>query len=176
MRNSIFLLTCLFLFSCFEVKNQNSEKINYHFENAESVLPKPIGFVNDFTHTFTKEQRKSLENYLLDYKNKTSNEIAVVTIDSISPYVDIKDFGTDLGNFWGIGTKEKNNGLLIVLSMNERNIGISTGKETEKVLSDEFLKKIIDAEIIPLFKQEKFYEGIMSALNKIMEQWNKSSP
>lgn len=110
-----------------------------------------------------------------NYKVKSTNEIAVVTIDSISPYDDIKDFGTDLGNFWGIGSKEKNNGLLIILSMNDRNIGISTGIGTEEILSDEFLKKTIDSIIIPNFKEDKFYEGIMGGLNKIIEQWNKSS-
>lgn len=175
MKYLISILVIFCTFSCFDLKNHNSKKVNYHIENAESILPQPIGLVSDYSNIFTAEERITLEKYLNDYKLKTTNEIAVVTIDSISPYVDIKDFGTDLGNFWGIGSKEKNNGLLFILNMNDRNIRISTGTNTEKILSDEFLKSILNKEIIPHFKEDNFYEGIMRGLNKIIEQWNKSS-
>lgn len=60
MKYSIFILVISCLFSCFELKNQNSEKVNYHFENAESVLPKPIGLVNDYFYIFTAEEKMKL--------------------------------------------------------------------------------------------------------------------
>lgn len=151
------------------IKKSNRDSAFYYLSEAEKIAteiddPKARYFNNkNFGeyYRFIKQPEKAIAHYQ-NALNET--EFYKDTYQKI-----------DLGNFWAIGTKEKNNGLLIVLSMNERNIGISTGKGTENALSDEFLKKIIDTEIIPLFKQEKFYEGIMSGLNKIMEQWNKSS-
>ncbi|MBA5628597.1 TPM domain-containing protein [Moheibacter sp. BDHS18] len=154
--------------------NENTKKI-YTIENAESLLPKPIGLVNDFTYTFTQGQRAELEKFLRDYSKRTTNQIVIVTVDEIQPYTNINDYATDLGNYWGVGTAEKNNGLVIVLNMKSREIRISSGYGAGKVLSDEFLKKIIDEEIIPYFKQNNFYEGLMKGLNKIIEHWDKTS-
>lgn len=171
MKYLIFLLVIFCTFSCFDLKNQNLKKINYTIENAENILPKPIGVVNDFSHIFTQDERNNLEKYLLNFKKETSNEIVIVTMDSIKPYTNVKNIGTDLGNFWGIGSEDKNNGLIIVLSMNDREIGISSGTATEKVLTDDFLKSTLNKEIIPYFKEDKFYEGILNGLNIITNYW-----
>ncbi len=76
-----------------------------------------------------------------------------------------------MGNLWGVGTAEKNNGLVVVLSKQDREIGISTGLGTAQVLSDKFLKKTNDNLMIPKFKEEKFYEGVKSGLDEIIKNW-----
>ena len=64
----------------------------------------------------TNDQIADLENILTDYEKLTTNEIVIVTIDSIQPYTDIHLYATDLGDNWAIGKKEKNNGLIISVS------------------------------------------------------------
>src|SRR5690606_23661182 len=101
---------------------------------------------------FTESQRTELTKTLYDYDVETTRQIVVVTIDSIKPYSDIQKYATDLGNYWGVGTAEKNNGLTIVICTSCRQIGIATGLGTELILTDEICKNVIDQTIIPEFK------------------------
>ena len=61
--------------------------------------------------------------------------------------------------------------LLIVVFKEHHKVRISTGLGTEKVLTDEICKHIIDEEIIPHFKKEEYFEGIRDAINKSIELW-----
>ena len=170
MKKVLFIFVLFLLIGC-HTQSREQKAIEYKNGNAESILPKPIGLLNDFSYAFTPEQRNNLEDFLQEYEQKTTNQIAVVTIGSIVPYQNIEDFSTDLGNFWGVGMTEKDNGLLIVMSMNDRNVNISTGTGTAKVISDEFLKKTIDNLMIPKFKEDKFYDGVKSGLDEIIKNW-----
>ena len=139
----------------------------------DSVLkfPKSIGYVNDFENVFTSEQRIKLDKRIAAYELETTNEIAIVTIDSIIPYENINDFATDLSNEWGIGKREKDNGLLILFSKSLREIRISTGLGTEKILTDEICKSVIDKTIIPEFKNGDYYNGIEKGLSELIILW-----
>lgn len=134
-------------------------------------FPKQIGFVNDFEQIFTDEQRQSLELKLKEYEKNTTREFVIITIDSITPYTSIQKFASDLSNEWGVGKKETNNGLSIVFSKNLRKIRISTGKGTEKILTDEVCKNIIDQTIIPELKNGNYYSGIEKGITEIIAKW-----
>ena len=143
------------------------------WKEADSItkFPKPIGFVNDFEQIFTIEQRQLLEMKLTEYEKSTTREFVIITIDSIKPYENIKNFATDLSNEWGIGKKETNNGIAIVMSKSLRQIRISTGLGTEKILTDEICKNIIDQTIIPEFKNGDYYSGIEKGITELMSKW-----
>jgi uncharacterized protein len=76
-----------------------------------------------------------------------------------------------LGQTWGVGSAEKNNGLTIVLCNPCGQIGIASGTGTELILTDEICKKIIDEKIIPEFKNGKFYNGIKKGILELIENW-----
>ena len=134
-------------------------------------FPKPLGFVNDFEQIFTIEERKALEKRLTEYEKSTTREFVIITVDSIKPYENINDFATDLSNNWGIGKKETDNGLSIVLSKSLGKIRISTGLGTEKILTDEICKDIIDRAIIPEFRNGNLYKGVEKGITELMAQW-----
>lgn len=134
-------------------------------------FPKPIGVINDYGQIFTETQREELTKMLYDYHIVTTRQIVVVTIDSIKPYNNIQGYSTDLGNEWGVGTAERNNGLIIVVCNFCRQIGIATGTETELILSDEICKEVIDKTIIPEFKNGEFYIGIKKGVSELIERW-----
>lgn len=169
MKYSVLFILIFIFIGCSKQANEN-RRVQYKYENAEGFLPKPLGLVSDFSSIFTQTEKKELEKILSEFSERTTNQIAIVTIDNIGPYSNISDYATDLGNYWGIGTVEKDNGLIIVMYMKNREIRISTGKGTEKVLSDKFLKEIIDTDMIPEFKEGNFYKGINSGLLKIMQK------
>jgi len=151
-----------------ETKEQTTE---FDFSENGNRFPKPIGYVNDFENIFTSEQRIKLDKKIAAYELETTNEIAIVTIDSIKPYESIKDFATDLSNEWGIGKQGKNNGLLLLVSKSMREIRISTGLGTEKILTDEICKEVIDLIIIPEFKNGDFYSGINKGITELINKW-----
>jgi uncharacterized protein len=131
----------------------------------------PTGFVSDFEKIFTIEQRQILEKRLTEYEKSTTREFVIITTDSIKPYANIKDYSTDLLNDWAIGKNDTNNGLAIVFSKKLKEIRISTGLGTEKILTDEICKNIIDQTIIPEFKKGNFYIGIDKAITELMTNW-----
>ena len=126
-------------------------------EMEKSTFPKPIGIINDYGQVFTESQRTELTKVLYDYDIETTRQIVVVTIDSIKPYDNIQKYATDLGDKWGVGTAEKNNGLTIVVCNPCRQIGIATGYGTELILTDQICKEVIDKTIIPEFKRSHFF-------------------
>ena len=168
----------LSLISC-KSNGQSHEAINNpilkknptEFENMK--FPKPLGFVSDYSNILTKNQIAELETILTEYEKKTTNEIVIVTIDSIKPYTNIRLFSNDLANNWAIGKKDKHNGLIIVVCTHLRDLSISTGYGTEKILTDEICKKVIDFTMIPEFKSGNYYSGIEKGLNELIMQWNE---
>jgi len=152
-----------------ESKKTTTESEYSGMEN--STFPKSIGIINDYGQVFMEAQRTELAKILYDYDIETTRQIVIVTIDSINPYNDIQKYATDLGQTWGVGTVEKNNGLTIVVCNPCRQIGIATGTGTELILTDEICKEVIDKTIIPEFKNGEFYNGIKDGVIKLIEKW-----
>lgn len=140
-------------------------------ETVKSTFPKPIGIINDYGKIFSESQRTELSKILYNYDKETTRQIVVITIDSIKPYQNIQKYATDLGNEWGIGNTEKNNGLTIVVCNPCRQIGIATGTGTELILTDEICKNVIDQTIIPEFKNGNFYNGIKNGVVELIKKW-----
>lgn len=73
-----------------------------------------------------------------------------------------------LANTWGVGKKEKNNGVTICISKGYRRMRICNGYGIEKVLSDAETKAIVDRDFIPSFKAGDYYKGTLMGLEAIM--------
>jgi len=145
-------------------------------KNAETVsdfLPqnKLQNVVNDYSDLFTASQEDSLIRRLTAYEDKTTNQIVIVTTDSIAPYANIQEYATAVGNYWGVGQKEKDNGLTIALSTKPRRIGIATGRGTQKVLTDSICQQIISSTIIPQLKNDNYFKGISMGIDSILFKW-----
>lgn len=134
-------------------------------------MPKLKREVNDFEHVFTIEQLEKLTLMIREFEKNTSNQIVIVSIKSIGTYTDFEKFSVDLSNYNGIGLKGINNGLTIVFSKKLRTIRISTGLGTEKNLTDDICKNIIDQTIIPEFKKGDYYSGIEKGMVELMAKW-----
>ena len=131
----------------------------------------PIGWVNDFEFILTPREEQKLDSLLRNYENETSNELTIITIDE--SWIRKSDFDslvTVFHNTWGVGKKNKNNGIVIGLSKGLRTIRISNGYGIEGILTDKETKKIIDEIIIPEFKNERYYEGLRKGILKIIEK------
>lgn len=140
------------------------------FSQIEKELPQrptPPRLVNDYTGTLSSDQTQALEQKLVAFDDSTSNQIAVVIIESTGDR-DISDFAFALGRTWGIGNKEFNNGVLVLVAKNDRKIFIATGYGLEGALPDATAKKIIEEEIKPNFRENDFYRGLDEGTHAIM--------
>jgi len=130
--------------------------------------PNPPRLVNDFTGTLTADQQQFLENKLVAFDDSTSTQIAVVIIKSTEGQ-DIAQYAVDLGRKWGIGGKQFNNGVLLLIAKDDRKLNIATGYGVEGALPDITAKHIIDDEIVPNFKGDDYFRGIDEGTNAIMQ-------
>lgn len=129
---------------------------------------KPNKPVSDFTGALTSQQIKKLENKLLNFQDSTSNQIAVVIIKSVSDY-DINEYALELGRRWGVGDKNKNNGVVMLFAIGDRKLSIQTGYGLEGALPDIYVKRIIENDIKPYFKTGQYYQGIDTGINSIIK-------
>jgi uncharacterized protein len=121
--------------------------------------PDPPRLVNDFTGTLSKSESAALEQKLVAYDDSTSTQIAVVMISTLDGYP-IEDYAFSLGDTWGIGRKQKNNGVLVLIAKDDRQIFIATGYGMEGVMPDGLVKRIIENDIKPFFKEGRYYDGL----------------
>jgi uncharacterized protein len=142
--------------------------------SAASISIDPVGYVNDFEHLLDSTQIKQLTRLIVGFEAKTTNEIAVVTISDFNTYGnDIEAFSKDLFNSWGIGKKDKNNGMLIVVSANKRLIRISTGMGINTTLTDDMGDHIINDIMIPEFIKKDYATGITNGVVEIIKILDK---
>lgn len=139
-------------------------------KKSDFKFPDYVGYVNDFEGIFTQDQIKELNDIISKLEIETTNEIAIVSITSFEPYETLFDYSLGLANNWGIGKKDKDNGIAIVFGKQIRQIRIQVGYGLEKKLKDEEAKKIIDNIIIPEFKKGDFYTGIRNGLIAIIDE------
>ncbi|MFL5730091.1 MAG: TPM domain-containing protein [Cytophagaceae bacterium] len=125
-------------------------------------------FVFDNEELLSKEQEDKFNRLFLAHKKKTGNEIAIHTTASIGNKKDFFSYCLDYANEHGIGKAGRDNGVLIVVSRNLRQVRINTGYGTEKVLKDKIAQKIIDSLMVPQFREQKYYEGIRDGSKEII--------
>jgi uncharacterized protein len=130
--------------------------------------PNPARFVNDYAKILSESEVATLEQKLRNYQDSTSNQFAVVTVSSLENY-DIESYSYAIAKSWGIGQKEKNNGLLILIAPNERKMRIEVGYGLEGAIPDAVCKQIIREVMKPYFKQQNYYGGIEEATNYLIK-------
>ncbi|MFN3782912.1 MAG: TPM domain-containing protein [Spirosomataceae bacterium] len=151
-----FILLSTFLFLSF-----------FGFGQTIPEKPNPPRLVNDFASAFSKEEVNQLEQKLRVYNDTTSTQLTVVIVPTIGDY-DMNTFAVELGRAWGVGQKGKNNGLILLWSTGEKKVYIATGYGLEGALPDAYAKRIINNDIIPAFKEGRFYDGINKGVDSII--------
>lgn len=138
------------------------------FVFAYSSPGNPSGYVNDFAGVFTPEQKGVLENKLSAFNASTTNEIAVVTVKSLGGDY-IENYAVQLFKEWGIGTKKNDNGVLLLIAVDDHKMRIEVGYGLEGALTDSLSSQIIRNDLTPAFKQGDFYGGVNVATDHIIE-------
>ncbi len=135
---------------------------------AYSSPGKPTGHINDFAEVLSAETKKSLEQELVLFNASTSNEIAVAIVKSMdSDYVE--HYATKLFEEWHIGKKDKDNGVLLLISVQEHALRIEVGYGLEGALPDSVASRILHNEMTPRLKRGD-YDGAVTEGARAIEK------
>ena len=134
--------------------------------------PNPPRLVNDYTNTLAPDEVNSLETKLVRYSDSTSTQIVIVMVDDLLGY-DKADYAIKLGQKWGVGQKGSDNGIVILVKptggKGKRDAFISVGYGLEPVITDALSRRVIENEMIPNFRENKFYAGLDQATTILMQ-------
>jgi len=124
---------------------------------AEITFPNPTGYVNDYENLIDNDQE--LELKLSSFKEETGIEFTIVTVSDFGGTY-LEDYANKLFNNWGIGEAQEDNGLLLLVSSNQRESRIEIGYGLEGRLTDAKSGRIQDEYMIPYFKDSDYSGGI----------------
>lgn len=159
---SIYILWTLFSFSLLSV---------HSLVIAQNIpaKPSPQRLVNDYVNILSSTERESLEQKLRGYADSTSTQLTIVIVKNTGesdPY----DFAMKIAKDWGVGQKDKNNGLVLLWATETRKIRIVTGRGMEATITDAIAKRIINRTLSPNFKAGLWYQGLDEATTEMMRR------
>jgi uncharacterized protein len=135
-------------------------------QNLQSI-PKLAARVTDLTGTLTAEQQSLLEEKLAAFEARKGAQIAMLVVPTTQPE-EIAEYSIRLADQWKLGRQKIDDGALLLVAKNDRDLRIEVGKGLEGVLTDVAAHRIISETIIPLLRQGDFYGGINAGLDQMI--------
>lgn len=126
-------------------------------------------YVNDSANLIDANNEDYIINMNKSLEEKTGAQIVVVTVENLEGEA-IEEYATELFREYGIGDKEKNNGVLLLCALEEREFRIEVGYGLEGVLTDGKTGRIQDEYIIPYLRENNFNEGITNGFNAVLKE------
>ncbi|MSO13400.1 TPM domain-containing protein [Rickettsiales endosymbiont of Trichoplax sp. H2] len=154
-------LYCVIL--CFSFLTESSFALSF---------PTLTGRVVDQANVISPATKDQLTEILTNIENTTTDQIVIVTLPTLDGH-SIEDYGYKLARHWGIGQKDKDNGAIIIVDVNERSIRIEVGYGLEAKLTDAVTSEIIRNQIAPSLKKGNYNQGLLNAVNKVKEILSK---
>ncbi|WP_312645116.1 TPM domain-containing protein [Hydrogenoanaerobacterium sp.] len=148
---------------------------------AVFALPKPSSrfYVNDTANVLSSETEDYIFNNSRVLDEKTTAQLVVATVASLDDKT-VDEYALELGREWGVGGKEKNNGLLILLAPNERKITVQVGYGLEGAVNDAKAGRFLDNYAVPYLKNNDWDGGIRNLysalLTEVYKEYNMEVP
>lgn len=138
------------------------------FAFSQDFPAKSTTLVTDYTGTLADADKQRLESKLVAFDDSTSTQIAVVLIKSVGSY-DINEYTALLGRKWGVGGKDKNNGIVVLVAVNDHKLSIQTGYGAEGAVPDGVTHDIIANDITPRFKAGDYAGGLDAGTDQLIK-------
>ena len=141
---------------------------------AQVDYPDYSSFVNDYTGVMGDDWRSKTEEICVSVENQTGAEIAVAVIDSLQG-ITVEEFAVELFEKWGIGKAAQDNGVLLLVAIQDRKLRIEVGYGLEGAITDLEASDIIDGIIVPEFKNSNYgsgiYDGVAAIASEIYKEY-----
>jgi len=131
-------------------------------------VPKLTGYVNDQAGMISPQAKATLEQELRSFEQSDSTQIVIVTIPSLEGEV-LEQFSVKIAEAWKIGQKGKDNGIIFLVSKEDRKLRIEVGRGLEGKLTDLMAGRIIDLVVKPRFKRGDFDNGFIAGVHSLID-------
>ena len=135
------------------------------------TFPAPQGLVNDYDSLLTAAQYATLNTRLHDYEAVTDRQIAIVTVADIAPYPAVLDYATALGNAWGVGNAQRNDGVVMVVCRPLSQVAIATGLGAQEALPDSVCTRVLRETLLPRFREGDYFGGMQQGVEELIARW-----
>ncbi len=135
---------------------------------AEIMPPKPPQYFNDYAHVVSPATVAELNSQLEEFERDTSSQILVVVYPKMESDSSIEDYTVRVAQSWGVGQKEKNNGAVLFVFVQDHKMYLEVGYGLEGALPDALAKRIIENEIKPHFRNGDFDGGLGAGVTAIL--------
>ncbi|MFA4844815.1 MAG: TPM domain-containing protein [Candidatus Margulisiibacteriota bacterium] len=136
---------------------------------AAPDLPLSRGFVNDYIGLLDASSSQKIAEVCRQLEKQTSAEIALAIVATVAP-LDSKEYAVKLFEKWGIGKKNKDNGLLVLFARDERRVEVEVGYGLEGIITDARAGRILDEYAIPYFKQGNYSAGLLNTVTALADR------
>jgi uncharacterized protein len=135
--------------------------------SAAQSFPKPTGRVTDLAGVIDAATKADIDRQLDQLEQKTSSEIAVATVGSLNG-MSVEEYANRLFKEWGVGQAKEDNGVLVLVAPNEREMRIEVGYGLEGVLPDGLAGQVIRDDFTPRFKEGDYSGGIRNGVTHLV--------
>lgn len=129
-------------------------------------VPANDGFYTQTTPLMALAQEAEIERVLEEYERATSNQIAILVVESLGGEAP-EDVALTVGRAWGVGAQGKDNGILIVIATADHVIRMEVGYGLEGAVPDLIAKAIAENDMAPAFREAKYHEGILAGIDAL---------
>ena len=134
---------------------------------AEVIPPKPDRYFNDYAGVVSKETAQRFNEQLAQFERETSDQVVVAVFPKMQSDSDIADYTQRVAQAWGVGQKERRNGVVLFVFIQDRKMFIQVGYGLEGALPDITAFDITDSHIKPLFRTGNYESGIATGIDLI---------
>ena len=138
-----------------------------HSFSAEVIPPKPDGYFNDYAGVVSKEAAYRFNEQLAQFERDTSDQVVVAVFPKMQSDSDIADYTQRVAQAWGVGQKERRNGVVLFVFIEDRKVIIQVGYGLEGALPDATAFDITERHIKPLFRAGNYEAGLATGIDLI---------
>ena len=138
---------------------------------AAQPAPPPLTQpVNDYAHVVDPESARTLDAAIRSLQRATGDVVVVATVDTFKPYGTIDEYAVKMfeNGGRGIGEKGRDNGLLVLVAVNDRRVRVEVGYELEQFITDGYAGQVRDEDITPQFRQGNYGAGLVAGVQRIV--------
>ena len=132
------------------------------------VRPAAYTPVVDAAGILTTSEQRALSTKLRDFEHASTTQLVVVTVPSLNG-AELEDYAQQLYHSWGIGQRRSNNGLLVLVAMQEHGLRIQTGYGLEGAIPDATSEQLITSVLTPAFKNQQYYAGLDAVTTQLIQ-------
>src|SRR6201982_1868053 len=134
---------------------------------AEVIPPKPSAYFNDYAPVVSKQAASRFNEQLAQFERETSDQVVVAVFPKMQSDSDIADYTQRVAQAWGVGQKERRNGVVLFVFIQDRKMFIQVGYGLEAALRDATAFDITERHVKPLFRAGNYEAGLATGIDLI---------